>query len=110
MKALGRMTLLPIFFALMVAGYVIYLAPQFREVFEAFDLQFPLPTRTLLAGYWGVLVSPVFAIAGCYFTKKGSPARAKIVIASFVITWVILSFTVWAMYLPVLASETSGGI
>ena len=108
MKALARMTLLPIFLALLVTGAVISLVPQFRELFEAFGTELPLLTRALLAGYWGVLVLPLFAIAGCSITENGSRARAKVVIVSLLISWVVLTIAVLAVYWPVFAFEASG--
>ena len=104
LEALRKMALLPIITSLLIAGAVIYLVPQFREVFDGFGIELPLLTRVFVEGYWGMAALPLLTIVGCTCTRTGSKARGVVALWSLSLSWVVLlPVFVWAMYLPVLA-------
>ena len=88
------------------AGAVLYLS-QFQALFREFDLPLPASTRFVLASYpwWGILMLAAM-LGGRLLWRGRRRAGWLLVFTPLVIATILFPFAVWAMYAPVLATQS----
>ena len=93
---------------ILVAGVAVMATGQFESVYLSFEAEIPWTTRLFLEFRYAWLLLPVLAIAlamwvsSCKtFSRFGQAKAWFAVVAIFVLSFVVLAFAFFSLYLPI---------